>query len=171
MKMKLLNLRTFFLVLITGLILSGCSEDEKLTNGLVGTWTAGTPNISIMIGSKTLAQYFIDEMELSPTEAEQFSSAFTEGMEESFTGTVQFKSDNTYTANMGGEPDSGTWSLSANGEELTIDPATDDPMTFEIVELTSSKLRFQMSESESEDLNGDEVPETMTITIDMIFTR
>jgi hypothetical protein len=171
MKMKILKLRNLFLVLMTGIILSACTKDEAAKVDLVGTWTAGTPTITIMIGTKTLMQYFTDVLGLSPTEAAQYNNLFTTGIQEGFTGTIQFKSDNTFTTNMGGEPDSGTWSLSDDGNKLTVDPATDVPMTFDIIELTANKLRFKMVESSSDDLNGDEIPETMTITIELSFTR
>ena len=171
MKMNLLKLRNLFLVLITGIILSACTKEDAAKVDLVGTWTAGTPTVTIMVGTKTLLQYLTDITGLSPTEAALYNSLFTTGFQEGFTGTIQFKSDNTFTTNMGGEPDSGTWSLSADGKKLTVDPATSDPMTFDIVELTANKLRFKVTESESEDLNDDGTPETMTITIELSFTR
>ena len=53
------------------------------------------------------------------------------------------KSDNTYTATLGGEADSGTWSLSSDGKKLTIDSSTEEPMILDVIELTSSRLHLQ----------------------------
>lgn len=171
MKLKKLSIGICSIVLITVLILSSCKKDPTPADNIIGTWTAGTPSFTAMVGSKTLTQYFIDVLGLSPTEAQQFTTLFNQSIQQSFTGTIQFKSDGTYTANLGGSPDSGTWTLSADGLKLTIDPSTDLPTTFDIVELTSSKLRFSITESDSQDLNDDGTMETITISIDLTFTK
>ncbi len=173
MKMKHLSLRIFFLILIAGLILSGCNKDTKDTplDNIIGTWTAGTHTFTVMIGTKTLTQYFIEVAGMSESDAQLYTSYFNQAVQQSSTGTIQIKSEGTYTTNLGGETDTGTWSLSSDGKILTIDSSTDDPFTAEIVELTSSKLRFKMSESMSEDMNNDQIPETLTINFEMVFTR
>ena len=84
---------------------------------------------------------------------------------------MQIKSDGTYTSSMGGTTDTGTWSLSSDGKKLTIDSSTEAPMTFDVIELTSSKLHLNVSESNSEDLNSDGTLETITISIDVTFTK
>lgn len=171
MKKKALKLRFLFLIFLTGLILSGCKKDETLTDNLTGTWTAGTSTFSIMVGSKTLAQYITDEMGLTAAEAQQFILLFNQELQQSFSGTIQIKSDGTYTSSMGGTADTGTWSLSSDGKKLTIDSSTDDPMIFDVIELTSDTLHINISESDSEDLDGDDIPETMTISVDITFTK
>jgi len=171
MKMKFLNLRNFFLVFLTGLILSACSKDETPTDNLIGTWTAGSATFTAMVGNKTLTQYFTDIMGLTASEAQQFTDLFNQGIQQSFTGTMQIKSDGTYTSSMGGTTDTGTWSLSSDGKKLTIDSSTEAPMTFDVIELTSSKLHLNVSESNSEDLNSDGTLETITISIDVTFTK
>jgi len=171
MKMNFLNLRNFILVFLTGLILSACSKDVTPADNLIGTWTAETSTFTAMVGNKTLAQYFIDVMGLTAAEAQQFTDLFNQGMQQSFTGTIQIKSDGTYTSSMGGTADTGTWSLSSDSKKLTIDSSTDDAMTLDVIELTSSKLHLNVSESSSEDLNSDGTMETITISIDVTFTK
>jgi len=171
MKMIFLNLRNFSLVLITGLILSSCSKDETITDNLIGTWTAGTSTFNATIGDKTLTQYFTDIMGLTTAEAQLYINFFNLTMQQSFTGTVQLNSDNTYTSTMGGNDDSGTWNLSADGTKLTIDSGTGDPMIFDIIELTSNKMQLQILEAINEDLNGDEIPELINTTILVNFTK
>jgi hypothetical protein len=171
MKMKFLNQRIFLLVFLTGLILSTCKKDETPTDNLIGTWTAGTSTFTAMIGNKTLNQYFTDVMGLTDAEALQFTNLFNQEFQQSFSGTIQIKSDGKYTSTMGGTTDTGTWSLSSDGKKLTIDSSTDDPMTFDVIELTSSKLHLKISESSSDDLNDDGTPETMTISVDVTFTK
>ena len=54
MKMKSFFQRSIFLVLLTGLMFSSCKKDETKTEDIVGTWTAGTSTLSVMVGDKTL---------------------------------------------------------------------------------------------------------------------
>jgi hypothetical protein len=169
--MKLLNIRSLFLVLITGLIISACSKDETPAIDLAGTWTAGTPTYTVKVGTRTLTQYFTEVAGLSAGEAELYTNLFNQGIQQSYTGTLKFFADNTYIFNMGGGIDTGTWSLSSDGKKLTIDSSTDAPKTADIIELTSGKLHIKFSESISEDLNNDETPETISIDVDMNLTR
>jgi hypothetical protein len=171
MKMKSFFLKSFFIVLVSGLVISSCKKDSTKTEDIVGTWTAGTSTLSVMVGDKTLTQYFIDEMGLSPEDAESYSDLFEMIIAQSFTGTITVKSDGTYTATLGGGDDSGTWSLNDDETELTIVSGDDGPMTFDVVELTSSKLQIYATEIVSEDLNGDEIPETMTVEITINFSK
>ena len=171
MKAKFLNLRNFIPVIITGLILSSCSKDSTPADDLIGTWTIESATFTAMVGSKTLAQYLIDELALTAAEAQQFTDLFNQQMQQSFTGTFQMKSDNTYSSTLGGSPDTGTWSLSPDNKKLTIDSSTDSPTILDVIELTSSTLHLRGTDSETEDLNDDSIPETITVTIDLTFTK
>jgi hypothetical protein len=130
-----------------------------------------TTTFSVMIGNKTFTQYLIDELGLTAAEAQTYNTLFNTALQQTYTGTIIIKPDNTYTATMGGETDTGTWSLSSDSKKLTIDSSTDDPITFDVIDLTSSLLHLQAKESETDDLNGDDVPETLTITIDLTFSK
>ena len=171
MKMKHLFLRSFLLVLISGLILSSCKKDSTKTEDIVGTWTTSTSTLSVMVGDKTLTQYFIDVMELPPADAQAYTDLLEQLMAQSFTGTITIKSNGTYTATLGGEADSGTWSLNGDQTELTITSGTDGPMTFDVVQLTSSELHIHAIVVTSEDLNGDDIPETMNVEVDIDFSK
>jgi hypothetical protein len=170
MKTKLANFRYLFLVFITGIILSSCSKDDN-TDAIVGTWTAGTSTVSVMVGSQTLVQYALAEMGLTADEAAAFEALVDQSLKQLFTGTIQIKSDKTYTSNLGGTTDTGTWSLNSDRTELTINSTTDGPMTYEVIELTSSKLHLHAIETAPYDLNGDDTPETMTVEIDINFAK
>jgi hypothetical protein len=171
MKVKFLNLRNFIPVIITGLILSSCSKDSTPADDLVGTWTSQSATFTATINGKTMTQYFIDELGLTAAEAQQYTALFNAQMQQSFSGTIQLKSDHTYTATMGGETDTGTWSLSSDGKKLTIDSSTDVPMIADVVELTSSTLHLQGTETETDDLNDDGTDETIIVTVDLTFTK
>lgn len=172
MKRNLLYINIFCVILIASLAVTSCKKDSSTTVTLEGgTWTAGTPTFTTMVGTKTLTQYYTDVMGLTSTQALQYTTITNLALMQSFTGTIQFKSDNTYTANLGGIPDSGTWSLSADGKKLTIVSGSADPETANITELTSNKLSVSLTTTISEDLNSDGTPEIITINITIPFTR
>lgn len=171
MKKISVNAKILCVVLITALAIASCKKDSSTVTLVGGTWTAGTPTITAMVGTKTIAQYFTDVMGLTADQAAQYSTAANLLLMQSFTGTIQFKSDNTYTANLGGTPDSGTWSLSADGKQLTIDSSSAAPETADITELTANKLTVSFTTTESEDLNNDGTPETITVSVTIPFTR
>jgi hypothetical protein len=167
-----LNIRIICFLLITGVTLNSCKKDSTSAVTLDGgTWTAGTPTFTAMVGTKTLTQYYTDVMGLNATQAAQYTTIATLALMQTFTGTIQFKSDNTYTATLGGTSDTGTWSLSADGKKLTIDSSTDTPVTADINELTANKLSVAIVETVSEDLNSDGTPETITVNVTIPFTR
>ena len=172
MKKTSMNIRIICVMLIAGLAVTSCKKSSSSTVTLEGgTWTAGTPTFTAMVGTKTLTQYYTDVVGLTADQAAQYTAIVNLALMQSFTGTIQFKSDNTYTANLGGTPDSGTWSLSADGKKLTIDSSTAAPETADITELTSNKLTVSLTTTMSEDLNGDGTPETITVNITIPFTR
>jgi hypothetical protein len=171
--MKNSKLSIFILVLITGLTFSSCnkSKDPTPADNLIGTWTTGTSTVTVMVGTISLTQYAIDVLHLTTSEAQLYATVLTELIKQGFTGTIQIKSDNTYTSNIGGEADSGTWILSADSKKLTIDSSTDVPMIFDIVELTAKNLKIKMEQTESEDLNEDDIPESINIKAEINFTK
>lgn len=169
--MKPLFQKSIFLVMLMGIFFSSCKKDETKTQDIVGTWTAGTSTLSVMVGNKTLTEYFVDVMELPLEEAESYTDLIEQVMAQSFAGTITIKSNGTYTSNMGGESDSGTWSLNGDKTELTITSSTDGPMTFDVVQLTSSKLQISAIEITSEDLNGDDIPETLNVEVNINFSK
>jgi hypothetical protein len=171
MKLRSLNSLAFLLVLFAGISVSSCKKDSKQTDNLIGTWTAGTPSYTVMVGTKTLTQYYTDVVGLSAAEALQATTLVNLALVQTFTGTIQFKSDNTYTSNLGGTADTGTWSLSSDAKTLTITPVSDTPVAITINSLTSSKLTGTFTDTEQEDLNNDGVNETLTISVTMSFTK
>lgn len=166
-----LNFRNLILVIITGLVFSGCSKEKKATDNLVGTWTIGSTNISTMVGTRTMEQYFTDVMGLSVADAQTYSVLANQAIQQSFSGTIQIKSDNTYSATFGGKSETGTWSLNSDGTKLTITSGSSGTTVFDIVELTSSILKIRVTDLITEDLNNDGTPESITVTADLTFNK
>jgi hypothetical protein len=169
--MKTKWIKGIFLVLITGIVFASCSKDSDPAEDILGSWTIGTVEFDASVGTKSLKQYYMDEFDMTEPEALAAIAAFNAFMAQQFTGTIEFNSDSTYEAEIGGESDTGTWSLSADNEKLTIDPDLGDPYTFDLIEISSKKAVLQGTETFEEDLNEDEVPETVSVIIKMNLTK
>lgn len=172
MKTNFLNTRNYFLVLVTGIVLSSCSKDDVSTaDNLAGTWTVGTSSHTIMVGDKTLMQYYTGVMGMTTAQAQVFIDVYNLILQESFTGTIQLNSDNTYTSTLGGSADSGTWSLSSDNKKLTINSTADGPIIFDIISQTANSLELKAVDTVNDDLNGDSIPELITITINVTCNK
>jgi hypothetical protein len=170
MKRKPGIFRNLLLVLITGVVFYSCNKDDEKTDPIVGTWTTGTSTFSVTVDSKSLTQYFID-LGFSAEDAQTYADLFDEALKQAFTGTITVKSDHTYSSNLDSSPDSGTWSLNSDRSELTITSSTEGPMTFDVIELTSSKMHLHALETTNEDLNGDETLEVLSVEVDLNLTK
>ncbi len=161
------------LVICSLFLLPSCKEDPAPSDNLIGTWTSDEITLNTTVNGKTLLQYYMDEFDLTASEAQVYVDMVNSIVEDFFPQnmTIQFKSDNTYTSTTDGESDSGTWSLSSDKKKLTTDPGTADQMILDVIELTSSKLHLQVTQNQTEDINADEVPETLVVIVDMTFTK
>ncbi|HNR40646.1 MAG TPA: hypothetical protein PKL65_00310 [Bacteroidales bacterium] len=172
MKKEVLILRGFTLLLIAGLFFASCSKKESgPESNLIGTWVFGSATFDTKVGGKSLKKYLMDELELTDAEAQQFVVMFNAMLQQSFTGSLQVKSDNTYSSTMGGETDTGTWSLSDDGKKLTVVSSSEPPVIFDVLELTSSRVMLKTTQFVEEDLNGDDVDEVITVVVEMTFTK
>ncbi|HLF33963.1 MAG TPA: lipocalin family protein [Cyclobacteriaceae bacterium] len=162
-------------VLIVGLLLinfTSCNkEEETAQDNLIGTWTISDVTLDTDIGGKTVIQYFVEVLGFSEADAATYSAIFDAALEESFSGTVEIKSDNTYITTIDGNTDTGTWELSSDGKKLTLDGGTADEAIFDVISLTKNLLHINFTETQTEDLNEDTVPETITMEVDMTLTK
>lgn len=170
MKVKFL-LRNIVPLIITGLILSSCSKDSAPDDDLIGTWTMGSVTYNAKVGTKVLSQYLIEDAGYTTDEVQIFTALLNQQIQQNFTGTIQMKSDHTFTSTMNGISGTGTWSLSSDRKKLTIVSNPDPPVILDVIELTSSKLHLQGTETEPVDLNDDGTDEIITVTIDLNLTK
>jgi hypothetical protein len=185
MKTKVLNLGIFFLVFLTIFILSSCKKDETVrgpaqpSDFMVGTWTTGTVTLaSIEVGTKTLSKYFSDlwHQPIDRTnygKVQKWQNSIITSFTHSCTGTIQIKSDNTYSSNLGGIIDSGIWSLNKGGLNLTLSSSTDETIICDVilVDTPSPKFQFPVFKTIKMDLNNDSTPETIFGKADVIFKK
>lgn len=169
--MKTRFVKGIILVLFTGLVFTSCSKESNPEEDILGTWTVGDVDFEATIGTKSLLQYYMDEFGMTEPQAQAVMAVFDAALAEQFEGSIEIKADKTYIATMGGESDAGTWSLSSDYETLTLDSDADETVLLDVISLSSSKAVMGMTQSISEDLNEDEVPEDISVTVEMTLEK
>jgi hypothetical protein len=170
-KRKVLIQASLIVVLLTSVLITSCKKSSTANEDIVGNWTAGTTTLAVTVGTKTLTQYFADTYGLTTDQAAVYSGVVEQTVKQNFTGTLKVNADNTYTSNFGGTAETGTWSLNNDKTKLTVTPTNDTPTTFNVVELTASKLHLHILETTTDDLNSDGTLETLNVTADLNFTK
>ena len=170
METNIVNIRKFLLVLTAAIILSACDKESTPTDDIVGTWTSGTSTFTFMVGTQSLSEY-LTSLGYTASDSQFYLSLFNLGMQQSFTGTIQLKGDNTYISNLGGVQETGTWSLTTDTKKIILDPDDAQAMVFDIITLTANKLQVQMTGSIGEDLDDDTVPEEIIVNVDLTFNK
>ncbi len=127
--------------------------------------------MELSIDNKSLIQYLIDELGLSQSEAEAWQDLIDASLLQYYAGTIEFKENKTYEANMGGDISDGTWSRSSDGKTLIMDESMSYEQLINIVSLTSSSMHVNMTQSESDDFNEDGIDEEMIIEVDMLLNK
>jgi hypothetical protein len=169
--MKMRFVKGIILVLFTGLVFTSCSKDSNPEEDILGIWEVEGVDFEATIGTKSLLQYYMDEFSMTEPQAQVVMAAFGAALAQQFTGTIEIKADNTYTATIGNDSDTGTWSLSSDYKKLTLDSDADETIVLDIISLTSSKAVMGISEEISEDLNDDDVPEDISVTVEMTLGK
>ena len=146
-------------------------EDPLPADQILGKWTISSASMELIFDNKNLVQYLIDEVGLSQSEATAFDNLMQDALLEFFVGTIDFKQDHTYIINMGGEMDSGTWSLSNDGKSLMLDEGTPDETAATIVSMDSSTLKIEMSQHAEEDIDEDGMTEQLVMKISMTLNK
>lgn len=171
MKMKITFLKGIILVLFTGLVFASCSKESNPEEDILGTWTVEGVDFEATVGTKSLLQYFMDEFSMTEPQAQVVMAAFGAALSQQFTGTIEIRADNTYSATMGDDSDTGTWSLSSDYKKLTLDSDSDETVVLDIISLTSAKAVMGLADEISADLNEDDLPEDVSVTIEMTLEK
>ena len=166
--------RNISIFLIMGLLITSCNKDDDkdAQDDLIGTWNVWASNFNTSVGDTTLTQYLIDSLGMSADQAQIYTTVFNSTLQQSISGTLTFKSDNTYTSTLGGQTDTGTWSLSNDRKKLTMTSTTNStPIQLDVVMLTNENLEVSFTETDSVDLNEDTVPEIITVKANLKLVK
>jgi len=164
----------FIGVLFVFVTYTGCSDDDdegdSKANLLIGTWTISETSLVADIGGKSIKDYFIDIGGLSELEAEAFATLFETILSSSFTGTIQFKDDNTYISNIAGDLDDGIWSLNSAGDRITLDAGTVDETVINIISLTANTLKGSLDTTELTDIDDEPLTPDVEVNLAVVMT-
>lgn len=172
MKNLIKKLHYLFFALPLLVFLANCGSDDEpnigSNNDLIGTWTVSNAEIDFDVNGQGISEFLIASG--VPADSVQalvdlFETDFSEG----FTGTIEFRSDNTYNSDFSDDMESGTWTLI--GSALTIDPDTDDPVVSQVITLNSSTLIINLTETETDDFDGDGADDTVTINSTLTLNK
>ncbi len=149
-----------------------CDEDPDTAELLVGTWTSTEIDINPFVGSRTLTDYLIDEVGLTPEDAEAFVDDLIASLEPELTGTLTINGDGTYESDFEGGSDSGTWELSADGMTLTL---FEGPDTIVITINSITETTWYATISDDFPIDVDEDPGTpdvlVTVVANVVLTK
>ena len=149
-------------------------ENENEETKFVGTWVIASVDAELTIDGKPLLQILIDEFELTEDEAEILEDFFKKSLEDEIgDGEIELKSDNTYVADFGDDPDTGKWSYNSSTGYLTID--SDDPdedtQMIKVSSITSNTIILEQEETFDEDLDDDGTDEEIDAKIEMTLAK
>lgn len=168
----------FGLMVITFLAgFTGCSKDDDGDDGnlttkelLIGTWSVANFDLNITVGSQSLIDYLIEVEGISPSEAAAQVEFLEALLEPEVTGTITFRSDNTYVSNFGGGSTSGTWRLSTDERTLTLIEEGTENIVITINSISATTFKGIISESSVEDLDDDPETPDVLISLEIILT-
>jgi len=156
--------------------LTGCNKDDEnpddVASKLIGLWTISDAQVDANIGGLSITDFLV-QMGLSEAEAAAYTALFNQILLVNFTGTIEFKANNTYVTNIAGELDDGTWSINAAGDEVTMDAGTVDEQVIDIISLTSNSAVVGFSQTELVDIDDDELTPDVPIdmTVELTLTK
>lgn len=175
MKRSIAITRNISLAILIGITIVSCNKDEDekdVQDNIVGTWKTWAATFVSSVGDTTLTQYLIDSLGLTSEQALLYTNMFNSTLQQSMDGTITFKSDNTYTSTLGGQTDSGTWSLSNDRKKLTMTSTMDNtPVDLEVVRLTEDELEVNLTQNGSQDLNKDNIPESIRVVMNLKMVK
>lgn len=172
LKKVLLQTATLACCLILCMFIGCNNDDEEPTASdlIIGKWTISTTTLDMLsFNGEDLTQYLITDLGFTQDEAVMFTDLLEEMILGYFNGTIEFKKDKTTVYNIGDDSDTGKWRMSNDGKTLYLDEGTIDEMVVNILELTSTRLKIEMMQSEEfdidEDGDDDEITTKITITL------
>lgn len=152
----------------------GCNNDDEdptASDLIIGEWTISTTTLVMSFNGKDLTQYLMSDLGFTQDEAVMFADMLEDMILEYFVGTIEFKNDKTTVYNIGGDSDTGQWSMSNDGKTLYLDEGTIDEMVVHILELTSTRLKIEMTQSEEVDIDEDGDDDEITTKITITLTK
>jgi hypothetical protein len=163
------NFKLLLVIAIGMLMFQACNNETEGTSDadLVGVWEIDNLDFDVLINNESLSEFF-------GVGGSQIEALFTAQFEAEYeNSTFEFKSDNSYEViQPGSATETGTWAISADGNQLIFDEGSSDETTFNISSVSSTSLILNIEESEnSEDLDGDGTDDEVKVVIDLYLAK
>lgn len=149
------NKPIFLLLMLSGLVFSCNNKNEITTYDLIcGTWTVTDIQFELTVEGQDLATFLMDEYGYTEEEAQAVYEQNKEYYKDSWTGTMEYKSDGTYDFNVGGENYKNDWYLS--DDEKTIHVFfVNYYMDLDILSIDNQKMELIFDQIYYSDIVGD----------------
>lgn len=145
-------------------------KSEAPADVIVGKWTISSATIDASINGKSLSEYYFDAGS-SQADADQIAQTFLNTIHQSYSGTLEFFNNYSYTQNNNFSTHNGTWTLSPNGQKLILDEGTSSESFFDVVVLDHHDFHITSSKTISQDLDQNNIPETIILNIDLKLSK
>ena len=151
-----------------------CGDDEdpvsQTYQNLLGVWDSKEIALSLSVDNQPITEYWIEELGLTEVEAEFLLELAGQSLAAEFTGTIEFKADNTYEAKFGADTETGSWEL-IKSDQFILLTTGGDVEEIEIVSVTSANLVVRFSDEGSSDLAGDGSGENVEAVIELTLEK
>ena len=164
------NKLLFYVFIAAGILVSCSKNNESPSDLIVGTWTVTDVSINETVNGKSLTDFYIDQG-YSAAEASQISDSTINIAVQNNQGSILFRSDNTYSMNFTDANDSGPWTISDDGKQLTLKNQLGGLFTYDIKTLTASTLDITYSRTQNNDIDNNGTYETVSFSIELIMSK
>ncbi len=178
--MKSSALLSRLLIFLFAIAVVACKEEDggedTPSSRILGIWTLNTVETDITINGQDYVTY-IQALDNLTEQEKQLFLALVQAELENITfeqgSTIEFKSGSNYEAKTPDEsPETGTYTLSADGKTLTMDPGTADEQELEVTTLSNSNLTLVGTDTDNTtDLNEDGTNEEVLAVIQLNLTK
>ncbi|MGB5371267.1 MAG: hypothetical protein WBN18_12630 [Flavobacteriaceae bacterium] len=148
-----------------------CPDEPGTAALLIGTWTTVSLIINTSVGDRSVIDYLIDVVGLTPTEGETQFGLIEAALAAEVTGSLTINADHTYASNFEGGSDSGTWSLTADERILTLfEGPNPDLIIITINAITSDTWNATLGDDILIDVDNDPATPDVLVTAEAIVT-
>ena len=159
MKRLILLFPVIFFLVVSQALFTSCekiTEDIVVVEGLIGMWSPNNSSAEVTANGEDLVTYLVDNFGYTEEEAEDYYDVFVSDYFQNAGGSVSFNNEKNYYLTISStEEESGTWSVSADGELLYMTNAG-ETQELSILKINANTLTVQLpTEEEDLDIDGD----------------
>ncbi len=143
------NIKYLYFLLFV-IFAASCNKEEPVSatyQNLIGIWEPSSLSIGASIGNKSFVQYLVDDLGISQGRADSLAQDLVNIIAVGLTGTIEYKTDGTYDAVLGGDSEAGTWQLINSDQVLVMtENGSTESQELEIKTISSSTLVLEFDD-------------------------